>query len=169
MSEVLKLKEGEESPEPSIRGWLISVSLVLLAAVAVPLVTLSGNGEMALVGAAGAAGAIVAVPFFLKRPFLGLLALVFFAQLDALALVVFRALSIDSPIKFLAVLTLGAALYQYRLGFINRTLTNEPYIARFVIVLTGALMISVLFARSTHMATDEVRRFLAVVLITFLV
>ncbi|PVE21063.1 hypothetical protein DC522_28710 [Microvirga sp. KLBC 81] len=169
MSEVLRLKAGEGSPEPSIRGWLIAVSLVLFAAVAVSLVILSGNSEMALMGAAGAAGAIVAAPFFLKRPFLGLLALVFFAQLNALALVVFSALSIDSPIKFLAVLTLGAALYQYRLRFINRSLTNEPYIARFVIVLTGALMISVLFARSTHMATDEVRRFLAVVLIVFLV
>jgi O-antigen ligase len=139
---------------------LVGLSLSVLA---------SSVGSIAIV-------AVLAMPVGLacaivlgRYPFIGLLLLVFFSQVDALASVIFSAVSDVSPIKALTALTLLAAVFRYRLELFNRTLTNEPYIARFLLALMGAILISALFARETGMALDEARRIAAVMILVLLV
>jgi O-antigen ligase len=148
---------------------LAGIMLAIFAAFAIAGLVAASDGDFAVLGVAALPLVIYGLTRLFKQPFVGIWTLVFISQLDAIAVLAFRAVSEGSPIKALTAVTLAAALYRYRIALVDRLLANEPFVSRFLLLLLGAILISALFARDGDLAQDEIRRMFNVVVLVVLI
>ncbi len=149
------------------RGSLLTpLALVaaLLLAAGVVLTSMTGNRSIALAAPIGLAGALV----IMRRPFLGLWLIVLFAQLDAAANLLFRALPVSGA-KFLTLVTLvGVAVASYKEPRSKRLGPDDPGL-RLAALFAIVLLISFLFVEDRSLGLWSVRRLVSLLVLFYLV
>jgi O-antigen ligase len=130
-------------------------------ALMISIAVLSPFYALALAPAIAAAGVIVLYPF------IGLVLICLFAQMDALANILFQSLPV-SGIKVLTFLTFAGVIFDsVRKRRVDRFGPNEP-IMHFVVMFALVILLSSLFVQDRSLAVWSVRRLLPLMLLTYL-
>jgi len=141
--------------------WLVAS---LVVGVTVAVIGSAGSAREMLAASVGLALAAAIV----YRPFLGLLLITGFVQLDALANLLFSALPL-SAFKILTLLTLaGVVLNNYRKPIQSYSSFDEP-LFRFALMFGLAVLISALYASDAIAAQTTLERYLGLMILLYLV